>query len=188
MGTPKPLEEQLAELAAIVAEQGKILDAIRAVFTGGGGGANDVATDAELDSEKGDPTLRFNPRDWKGVPRKGWQMSRCESECLEIYAEQLEYFAQKNDEKGVKDGRGGPKSKWDRIDARRARGWVRRLRSGWKPAAGAAPKKDGWGRPIDSPPADTSERAFSGFEQKSSGAEAFEDPSGADSGDDEIPF
>jgi hypothetical protein len=180
MATPKPLEQQVAELAAIVSEQGKVLDAIRAVFTGSGSGTANVASDRDLDSEHGDEKVRMNPREWKGAPRKGWQMSRCEPEFLDLYQDTMEYFAGKNTD--------AKKAGYDRRSAARARGWAKRLRSGWQPAAGApaAPQRDAWGRPTatSTQAAGSTGPAFDGF-APSSGAAGQGD---AGAGDDEIPF
>lgn len=136
------LEKRLVELEAFVA-------VLRAAI--GGASANGVgaiATDTDLSGKYGDPKVKLTPRDWGGAPRKGWQLSRCEPEFLDLYAETLEFFARKNDEEGAKASNGTPKSRYDRADAARARGWAKRLRAGWaapQPAQRPATTGGGWG-------------------------------------------
>lgn len=84
--------------------------------------------DSELDGKYGDPQVKFNPRDWHGEDQKGRTFSACPPEFLELLASSYDYFAKMNDEKGEKDSKGGPKSKWDRKSALLARGWAARLR------------------------------------------------------------
>lgn len=94
-----------------------------------------VASDQELDGTRGDPVVKFDPRDWTGLPKKGAKYSECPAEYLEKLAAAYDYFAAKNDEKGEKDAKGRPKSHWDRKNAALARGWAKRSLTGWKPAA-----------------------------------------------------
>ncbi len=89
-----------------------------------------VAPDTELDGQYGDPEIRFNPRDWTGTSHKNRHYSQAEPEFLDILANTLEFFAEKNAATDPK------KAGYERRDAARARGWARRLRAGWKPAAG----------------------------------------------------
>ena len=91
-----------------------------------------VADDRDLDSQYGDEELRFTPRDWTGEPCKGRRMSDCPAELLEIMAASFDFFAKKNNEKGLKDDKGRPKSFYDKRSAARARGWAARKRNGWK--------------------------------------------------------
>lgn len=101
-----------------------------------------VASDADLDSAKGDEIVRMDPRDWTGPSCKRKRMSECPSEFLEMYAGALDYFAEKNDEQGKMDNQGKQKaSYWDRKAAARARGWAVRNRN--KPAT--EPEDDGFG-------------------------------------------
>jgi len=163
--TPKPLEQQVAELSTEVARLGRILAAIGAAFGVGPGAEIAPASDADLDSPYGDERIRCDPRDWKGTSRKNDVMSRCEPEFLDLYVGVMLHFAENNSADAQKSG-------YDRRAAARAMGWARRLRAGWRPKGGAAPKKDSWGRPVNEP-APAPETAFDGFDQ---------------GGDDEIPF
>lgn len=80
------------------------------------GGA--VASDSDLDSQHGDPEVRFDPRDWTGVSCKGRRFSACPPAFLEMLADVLDSFA---------SGESDPKkAKYKRLDAARARGWARR--------------------------------------------------------------
>lgn len=89
--------------------------------------AENVASDRDLDSQYGDPTVRAEPRDWQGRSFKGCRYSECEADYLDMLANMLEYFA---DKKASSDPQ---KAGYDRRDAGRARGWAARLRAGWKP-------------------------------------------------------
>jgi hypothetical protein len=82
----------------------------------------------DIDDPKfGDPQVRFDPRNWAGKSFKGARMSQCPPDYLRQLASALEYFAEKNDRDGAVDSKGNPKSKWDRLDAGRARAWAERL-------------------------------------------------------------
>ena len=96
-----------------------------------------IANEKDLDSKYGNPKVHFAPRDWPGEFTKGRQMSEYEPDFLDMLAEQMEYFADRDSEsdaideytkKPVKE-----RAKYKRMDAARARGWAKRLRSGWKP-------------------------------------------------------
>lgn len=97
--------------------------------------SGEIADDRDLDSKFGDEVVRFVPRDWTGESFKGYAMSDCPPELLEMLAETYDYFAGKNE--GVLTDKGKPKSDFDRRSARRARGWAKRLRDGYKPRAAA---------------------------------------------------
>ena len=104
-----------------------------------------VADDADLDGPHGDEVLKAKmPKDWTGIDYKGARMSECPSELLDIIASRCDYFAQQNDERDEKDGKGRPKSYWDKLTAKRARGWAARKRAGWKApeAASVQPSSD----------------------------------------------
>lgn len=151
------LQKRVRELEAFVA-------ILRAALTGGSpNGVGAIATAADLDGKYGNPKVRCDPKDWKdagGLPRKGRLMNQCEPEFLDLYAETLEFFAQKNDAEGKKATNGKPASFYDRADAARARGWAKRLREGWQPKATQAAQApstttrwgtSGWGsRPQES--------------------------------------
>lgn len=139
--TIESLSKRVAQVEAFIA-------GLRAYLGGSAPGGGIIATATDLDGRYGDPTVKVTPRDWKGIPRKGERMSRCEPEFLDMLAETLEHFASKNDASGAKASNGKPKSFYDRADAARARGWAKRLREGWKApqaAAGPATHSRGWG-------------------------------------------
>lgn len=98
-----------------------------------------IASDRDLDSQYGDPEVKFNPRDWTGEPVKGMHFSQCPAEALDMIAEAFDWFAQVADEKGELTGGGQPVAKYKRLDAARARGWAKRIREGHVPAKVAAP-------------------------------------------------
>lgn len=95
-----------------------------------GGGAQRVADDADLDSDRGDPEVKFSPRRWKGQDYKGHRFSLCDPDFLDAYAEALQYSSEH-----PKTGR-EKYARFDAMDAARARGWAKRLRS--RPATHAA--------------------------------------------------
>jgi len=93
---------------------------------------NPVATDGDLDNPVyGDPEIKTAPRDWTGPFRVGQRMSECEPGLLDLIAERYDYFAQKNDRENAVTDKGYPKSSFDRKAAAKARGWAKRLRSGY---------------------------------------------------------
>lgn len=115
--------ESLALLRSIDAS----LKALLLVMSQGRASSPD-APRVDLDSQHGNPKLRFLPRDWNGSGAfKGLLFSECPPDLLDMVADSLDYFASKaEDEK---------KKKYDTLDAARARGWAARLRGGWKPSA-----------------------------------------------------
>jgi hypothetical protein len=143
------------------------------------GAPPEIATDADIEGPRGNPEVRFDPKRWEGQSFKGRTFSDCPPEFLEMLAETLEYFARKNDQEGAVDKNGGPKSRWERLDASRARAWAKRLRgsSGGRaarPAQRQEPRRQA-PLPVDpGPPA--------GFDDRY-GPGSFED-----GGDDDIPF
>src|SRR6187431_849584 len=98
-----------------------------------------VASDADLNSQYGDPEVRAkSPRDWTGASQQGKHFSECPPEYLDLVAERLEYFAGQNEmEEG--DQEAAKKARWNRLDASRARGWAARIRAGYKPQAPPEP-------------------------------------------------
>jgi hypothetical protein len=93
-----------------------------------------IAPDSDLDSQWGDETVKFMPRDYTGTKDyKGARMSECSPAFLDALAASYDYFAQKNTLEGNLASNGKPKADYDRRSAARARGWAARLRSGWKP-------------------------------------------------------
>jgi hypothetical protein len=95
---------------------------------------NPIATDADLDHPKyGNPDIKTPPRDWTGPFRAGQRMSESEPALLDLVAERYDYFATKNDRENAVTDQGKPKSTYDRMRAATARGWAKRLRSGYTP-------------------------------------------------------
>lgn len=105
-----------------------------------------VASDRELDSEWGDPTVRKDPKRWDGPSFVGCHFSETTPEYLESLASLFDWMGDKDEESGNLH-KGKPTAPYKRSDARRARGWAQRLRNGWKPAESSA-------APADQPPAD----------------------------------
>lgn len=92
-----------------------------------------VAADSDLDGRYGDPEVKAkDPRDWTGEPMQGRRFSECPAEYLEMVAERLDYFAEKN-ATGTEEEQ--KKARYQKLDAARARGWAKRVRAGYKPAA-----------------------------------------------------
>jgi hypothetical protein len=89
-----------------------------------------IAPESDLLGQYGDEKIKTDPRDWSKESYKGRKMSEAPAEFLDMYAETMEYFARKNDEKGEKSDKGVPKSQFDRRSAARSRGWAARIRSG----------------------------------------------------------
>lgn len=96
--------------------------------------SQEVADDRDLDSQYGDPVVKFNPRDWHGDSCKNLAMSQCPPEFLDLLAQTFDYFAKKADESHEVTASGKPVAPYKRKDAARARGWALRRRNGWKPA------------------------------------------------------
>lgn len=129
------LERIERKLDQLLAKMGNGASAGAAASGGSRGAAppasagGEIATDADLDSTRGNPEVRFSPKRWSGADMKGRRYSECEPEFLDMLAETLDWFASKDDEANAVDKNGNPKSKWGRLDASRARGWSRRLRA-----------------------------------------------------------
>lgn len=79
--------------------------------------------DEMLDRPKGDPRVKFVPRNWRGDNFKGAFYSACSPEFLEVLAETLTWMAD-NPQAGKEDFVPN-----NRRDAARARTWARRLRA-----------------------------------------------------------
>lgn len=90
----------------------------------------EIADARDLDSKYGDPSVKFDPRDWSGESCKGLTMSQCPPKFLDMLAETFDYFAGKAEETNEMYN-GKPVAPYKRKDAARARGWAARLRSGW---------------------------------------------------------
>jgi len=103
-----------------------------------------IASDRELDSQYGNPVVKFNPRDWTGDSFKGARFAQCPAPFLELLAETFDYFAQKAEETDKRANNGKPVAPYNRSDAARARGWAKRVREGHVYTA-AAPTSGGNG-------------------------------------------
>lgn len=91
----------------------------------------EVASDADLNSQYGDPEIKAkDPRDWTGPSMKGRRFSECPPEYLDLLAERLDYFADQAEAEGKTTSSGKPVAPYNRKDAARARGWAARIRSG----------------------------------------------------------
>lgn len=93
----------------------------------------EAASDAELDSEWGDPAIKKDPPRWHGQSFAPRRMSQCSPEYLDEMASFLDWSAGKADEEKQTTTSGKPVAPYRRKDAARARGWARRIRSGWQP-------------------------------------------------------
>ena len=112
-----------------------------------------VATDRELDSEYGNPRLKFDPRNWKGDSCIGKSMSECPVEYLDMLAESLEWQAnnpRKDKATGEINEKDVKASKFKRLDAARARGWARRISNGF----GQSPQQQSAGEQQSPPKGD----------------------------------
>jgi len=119
-------EERVAKLEARVEKLERIIAAFGAAF----GVGDDIADDAELDGKYGNEPIRRDPteRFWTGETFVGKRPSECTPEYLDARAKYLDLCAKLKE----KDGK-QKYADYDRRDARLARGWARRLRSGWQP-------------------------------------------------------
>jgi hypothetical protein len=95
------------------------------------------ATDADLASPKGNPTVRFELRDWRGPEQKGKRFSDCDPAFLDQLAEYLQWSAD-NPKEGKKQYAAG-----NRADAKRARTWARRIRAETSAAKSPSPNVEG---------------------------------------------
>jgi hypothetical protein len=133
MTDPEQLDRIEHKLDVLLAHLGIGPGGRRAPAGGGGGGQQGPeppASDADLNGPRGNPEVRFDPKRWEGQSYKGRTFSECDPDYLDMLAETFEYFARKEDGEGAVDKNGGPKSRWTRLDAARARGWAQRLRGG----------------------------------------------------------
>ena len=89
-----------------------------------------VATDADLDGKYGDPDVKRNPPRWDGDDMTGRRFSQTSAAFLAEMASFKDWCAEQDDQSEDEKQRGN--AKWRRIDAARARGWAKRLASGWK--------------------------------------------------------
>lgn len=95
--------------------------------SGNGSRGGDVASDSDLDSEWGDPLIKYDPKEkyWKGRSYIGSHFSETEPAYLDAMASYYDACAYM----AGKDG-DAKKAVYKRKDAARARGWAARMRSG----------------------------------------------------------
>lgn len=103
-----------------------------------------VADDRDLDSQWGNPIVKFSPRDWSGQSFKGVRMSDCDPTFLLMLADTFDYFADKAEETEERTTSGKLVAPYKRKDAARARGWAKRIQDGKVPTAAAAADTN-WG-------------------------------------------
>lgn len=134
--TPAESKAFSDRLAAIESKVDKVLKMMLAQSGG------DVADDRDLDSEWGDPVVKYDLRDtdWQGPSMEGKRFSQCPVEWLDAKAKSDASYAEYL--RGPKKGSDGDlkKATYRDKDAARARGWAKRLRSGWRPAGAARPQ------------------------------------------------
>lgn len=137
--TPEAYNAQI--LSTLLGIQADVAAIKARVMSGGGaaapadhgGGAGRVASVSELESPKGNPTVKFVPKSWTGADYKSHKYSECSPEFLDCLAGFLDWAANRKRTQ-PKDDQEAAKAKWDELDAARARGWAARLRSGWAPS------------------------------------------------------
>lgn len=99
--------------------------------------AGPIASDADVDGERGNPVAKFDPKTWKGPTFRGKKYTECPADFLDHLAAALTSIAAKEDsEKKLYKGR--PASGYSRQAAARARRWAYRKRLGWTPPEAAA--------------------------------------------------
>ena len=130
---PSPI---LARLAADLAEAQAILHRAETTLRAATGQAPhavhapvQVADDADLDGQWGNPEVRKNPPRWQGQDCTGLKYSDCPPEFLDTLAGFLDWKAGKAEEKNDLTARGQPLAPMIRRDAARARGWSARIRA-----------------------------------------------------------
>lgn len=108
----------------------------------GGSKGGEVASDADLDGQYGDPEVRRDPSDryWRGASYAGVALSACPPDYLDAFAKYKDSCAFMSEKEGSEKKK--KYAEYDRRDAARARGWAARLRSGWRPKGAAPPVTD----------------------------------------------
>jgi hypothetical protein len=91
---------------------------------------NEVADDADLDSQYGDEEIKRMPSEkyWQGADFAGSVMSACPADFLDAFAKYKDACAYMNEKSG--DEAKAKYIGYDRKSARRARGWSARVKSG----------------------------------------------------------
>lgn len=119
-----------------VIERLKRIEAKLSQSTSGG-----AASDSDLDSPHGNPSIKKDPKRWTGDSYAGCNYSDCPPEYLEVLAEFKDWQAGMDERKGTDDGK--RKAKFNRLDAARARGWAQRKRNGWQAPVSETPSFNG---------------------------------------------
>jgi hypothetical protein len=119
----------LAALDAIRKDVAEIKAELKRRPTSGAERGGGVASDEDLDGERGDPSIRFDPNKkyWDGGSFVGYRFSETTPEYLDAVAKYLDACAYMAEKGGDEKKRAG--AKYKRLDSLRARGWARRLRS-----------------------------------------------------------
>lgn len=117
----------------------KKLDQVLALLAKGAAPSGGVASDEELDGQYGDPQVRKDPTRWKGQSYVGCNFSCTAPDYLEALASLFDWKAGKDKEKAADASKpteerekAAKYARYSETDARRARGWAKRLRDGWK--------------------------------------------------------
>jgi hypothetical protein len=105
-----------------------------------------VADDADLDGQWGDPEVRKDPKRWDGESMVGKRFSECPAEFLRTLASFFIWQAEKDEKTG--DETKIKYAGYKRRDASRALGWAKRIDAGYKPPANPleepAAAEEGW--------------------------------------------
>jgi hypothetical protein len=92
-----------------------------------------IATDQEMSRFKSDQKVRFDPKNWPGDPHKGRMFIQCDPGFLDMYADQIEWFAQKAKEKvaaGTADDSAKRDAQWGELNAAQYRRLAQDMRAG----------------------------------------------------------
>lgn len=133
MTDPNPeLLAILTEAQALSAQVARLETAVRAAIGQAPHAVHappQIADDADLDSQWGNPQVRKNPPRWQGQDCTGLHYADCPPEFLDTLAGFLDWQAGKADEKNEMANNGKPRSTYLRKDAARCRGWAARIRA-----------------------------------------------------------
>lgn len=124
--TAEEQQQMICSLLTSIDGSLKKLVAIAEKRKAGDNVGKEIASDADLDGQYGDPVIRRDPKRWTGESYVGSRFSETTPEYLEEVASFKDWQAQQDDKKGDDESR--KKAHWNRKDAARARGWAKRLR------------------------------------------------------------
>jgi hypothetical protein len=99
--------------------------------------AGAVADDRELDSDKGDPVIRRDPKRWQGPSYVGKHYSECPADYLLTLADFKEWSAA-----NPRPDADPKYADYDRRDAARARGWAKRNANGVRRSGGGVDRDE----------------------------------------------